>query len=221
MKKPLITSLILGAFLLPSFAMAQTVVTTNDLATLKAQLTTLIMQEIAVLQSELDAMLATQTPAVTSSPVAMGGTDPIEIPQTPVVAQLPACAKNGIISSCVVISPSTVQGGATTTFTITASPYFFQTGSGNTGTEACVNGTCIGWVPANGARAGDTLTVAPDGSSLTYTSYVPALPDNLSPDDPKYYKYTNFLIDMGGSNLVDANGVSQSLGRLMYIPVTK
>lgn len=185
MKKTIIYSLILGTLLLPSLTMAQTTfATTDDLASLKTTLIALITQEIQSLQAQLDAMLATQDQQTTQIAQVQGAplqtiTESVntQAPEnTEVVPSIPSCAVGGVLASCLRVSPSVVQADATTTFTITDAARTFPTGSGNTGDESCVNDVCVGWTSGH-ERHGETLSVAPDGSSLTYTVFVPEAPD--------------------------------------------
>lgn len=182
MKKTIIYSLLLGTLLVPSLTMAQTTfATTDDLASLKAEIVSLITQEIQALQAQLDAMLAAENQQtdqiVQNHALSQTLTESNTSESADSVApSLPSCAVGGVLSNCLRVSPSVAQADATTTFTITDAARTFPTGSGNTGDESCVNDVCVGWTSGH-ERHGETLSVAPDGSSLTYTVYVPEAPD--------------------------------------------
>lgn len=99
-------------------------------------------------------------------------------------------------SGSVQVSPTSVQGGTTATFTITApGDYHFGTGTGNTGREACVTSgnkqACVGRTSSNGT----SLTKSADSKILTYTSFIP---DNLS---SSFQIMTNGLYDTNDKSI--------------------
>lgn len=116
---------------------------------------------------------------------------PVQSSQTISVSQntLPSCTNGNLnyVSNCIKISPTSVTGGATTTFTVTTGIYRFGSGSLNLATLAlqCGSGNnCGGMYPS--------VNLSADGRTFTYTTYVP---DNTA---------TNFVI--GRTELIDPSG---------------
>ncbi len=119
MKKYISVLALFLAIILVQPVHAQAVDTTTDNPTIIA----LLEQIIALLEQEL---------SLTQS-LPQGDTPPIVV--TPQVATasaptIPSCENSGHGSvnawNCIVVSPTSVQGGTTTTFTITAPPMTFQ-----------------------------------------------------------------------------------------------
>lgn len=202
--KKIILSLAFVLFLLSpsSRIMAQEIPVDNTAVILQIQL------QIIELLQQLIAMIG-------QSSIVLSNAETIEVP---VIPNVPSCVTTGHGSNsptnCIVISPTVVTGGATTTFTVTASPYYFPSGSGNTGLEAGINGTEIGY-SRQGSYPGATLDLSQDHSTLIYSVFIPAVSDG---SDQAIFPIAldNQLVDSQGNWIPGS-----AMGSPRYITVTK
>lgn len=215
MKKLLIAFSLMFALSVATPIYAQTV-DNSDTPTI-ASLQSTIVQLLEQLIAQLEAQIASQTQTINdvsskvdtviqntaAAPIVYGNLQTSQVASapapSPTVPSLPACADDGHGSirsdNCVIVSPIVVQGGTTTVFTITASPYTFPPVTNMIGFGGVTN-----------------VTVSSDNSTMTYTAFVPALRSDQT--------QANFFVSLD-DGLTDANGNHIGLSHPFLVSVTQ